>query len=310
MTGAAATPLRVGITGASGLIGAALTRELTRRGDRVVKLVRRAPASSDEARWSPEAGIEPAEGSSGLDAVVHLAGENIAASRWTPERKRLLRDSRVGATRALAESLARLGPQVPTLVTASATGIYGSRGDELLTEASAPGSGFLAELACEWEAAANPARDAGTRVATVRFGLVLSPGGGLLERLLLPFRMGVGGPVGDPRAWWSWVTLEDAVGVILHALTHPDLKGPCNAVAPGAVTNGAFATALGRAVHRPALLPVPAFALRLLFGEMADEMILASQHVLPARALETGYVFRQPELSGALEAVLAPGAAR
>ncbi len=302
--------MRVGITGASGLIGNALTRELTRRGHRVVKLVRRVPASRDEARWSPEVGIEPSEGSHGLDAVVHLAGENIAASRWTPARKRLLRDSRVSATRALAGSLSRLGSHVPTLVTASAIGIYGSRGDEVLSEASAPGTGFLPELACEWEAAASPARDAGTRVVAGRFGLVLSREGGLLERLLPPFRWGLGGPVGDPRAWWSWVTLEDAVGVLIHALTHPAIEGPCNAVAPGAVCNGVFAGALGQALHRPALLPVPAFALRLLLGEMADEMILASLHVIPARALETGYVFRHPELAGALKAVLAPGAAR
>ena len=296
-------PLRVAITGASGLIGTALARELVRRGDRVVRLVRRAPASSDEARWSPERGIEPGAASDALDAVVHLAGENIAASRWTPERKRKLRDSRVGATRALAESLARLGTPVATLVTASATGIYGSRGDESLTELSSPGSGFLAGLARDWEAAASAAYEAGTRVAAVRVGLVLSPQGGLLQRLLPPFRLGLGGPVGDPRAWWSWVTLDDAVGVIIHVLHERAIEGPCNAVAPGAVTNGSFATALGHALHRPALLPVPAFALKLLLGEMAEELILASLRVLPARALETGYAFRHPDLPGALEAL-------
>jgi uncharacterized protein len=301
---ASARPRRVAITGARGLLGSAVAAALTARGDIVIRLVRHAVAAADEARWSPAQGIESPAALGGLDAVVHLAGEGIADARWTPERKRALRESRVPATEKLARSLAALAPPPATLVAASAVGYYGDRGDEVLTEASAPGRGFLAGLASEWEAAAAPARDAGVRVATLRFGLVLTPRGGLLQKLLPPFRLGLGGPVGRPGAWWSWVALDDVVGLVLHALDTPSLAGPCNVVAPEAVTTARFAVALGRAVHRPAIFPVPAFALRLAFGEMADEMMLSSARVEPRVARETGYVFAEPRLDAALAHLL------
>ena len=302
------TGKRVAITGASGLIGSALTATLAARGDDVIRLVRRPPESSAEARWSPERGLESPGTLERIDAVVHLAGESIAASRWTASRKLRLRDSRILATDRLTRSLAGLSHPPATFVMASGIGIYGDRGDEVLTESSEPGTGFLAELAREWEAAAAPARERGLRVVVLRMGLVLSPRGGLLQRLLLPFRLGVGGPVGRRNAWWSWVALDDVIGLLLHAIDRREVTGAYNVVAPGAVTGAAFTRALGRALHRPALLPVPPAMLRLVFGEMADEAILASTHVEPRRALESGYAFDFPELDLALAHLLGPRA--
>lgn len=284
-----------------------MTAALAARGDVPIRLVRRAPSSADEVEWSPERGLVSPAALEAVDALVHLAGESIAANRWTEARKRRLRESRVPATERLTRSLAALAHPPGVFVMASGIGIYGDRGDERVSEASEPGRGFLAQLARDWEAAAAPARERGIRVVAVRFGLVLTPRGGVLQRLLPPFRLGIGGTVGRPRAWWSWIALDDVVGLLLHALDTSRLEGPCNAVAPGAVIGREFARALGRALHRPALLPVPAFALRLAFGEMANEAILASIRVEPRRALESGYTFRFPQLDAALAHLLGRG---
>ncbi|HET8623681.1 MAG TPA: TIGR01777 family oxidoreductase [Gemmatimonadales bacterium] len=297
--------LRVAITGATGLIGRALRAFLTSGGHDVIPLVRRRTAAEDVA-WDPDSATIDAGALEGVDAVVHLAGENVAAGRWTAARKRRIVESRTSATRFLATTLARLARPPGILVSASAVGIYGPRGDEVLTESSAPGpdADFFARLAREWETGADPARQAGIRVAHPRFGVVLSPRGGALAKLLLPFRAGVGGPLGNGRMWMSWVSLDDAVAAIQHALFTTDLTGPFNVVAPGPVTNRQFAATLGRVLHRPAALPVPAAALRLAFGEMADATVLASIRVLPRVLEEQGYMFRHPQLEPTLRYLL------
>lgn len=298
--------LRVAITGASGMIGSILVPALSAAGHQVVRIVRKAP-DPGEIRWDPAgAGLDPSF-LTGLDAVVHLAGENIAEGRWTDARKQALLDSRKVGTGLIAQAMARAvdGPRV--LVSASAIGYYGERGDEVLTEASTPGAGFLPEVCVTWEAATAAARDAGVRVALVRTGLVLSTAGGVLQRMLPPFRLGAGGRLGDGKQWMSWISSDDMVGVYRHALER-DLSGPLNAVAPGAVRNSDFTAALGAALHRPALLAVPKTALRLAFGQMADEAILASQHVLPVALQRSGYRFLHPELDQALAREI--GAAR
>jgi hypothetical protein len=240
----------------------------------------------------------------GLDAVVHLAGENIATGRWTAEKKAKIRDSRVRSTRLLCDTLAGLKQPPKVLACASATGYYGDRGDELLTEESASGTGFLAGVCREWEAAATPAAQKGIRVVHLRFGMVLSGAGGALAKLLPPFRMGLGGALGTGRQYISWIALDDLLGVIAHALTTEALQGPVNAVAPNPVTNKEFTRTLGRTLGRFTLFSMPAAAARLAFGEMADEVLLASQRVQPARLLATEYRFRYPELEGALRHLL------
>jgi uncharacterized protein (TIGR01777 family) len=298
--------LRVAVTGATGLIGQALVPFLTTGGHAVVRMVRRRKAEADEASWDWELGRIDAERLDGLDGVVHLAGENVGA-RWTPQRRRRIRDSRGIGTRFLAETLARLARRPRVLVSASAVGIYGNRGDEFLTETSstlgAPAD-FLAEVSREWEAATEPARAAGIRVVLTRFGLVLSPAGGTLARMLVPFRLGAGGPLGSGQQYMSWIAIDDLVGAVYHALMTESLAGPVNVTAPQPVTNREFSTTLGRILHRPAVLPVPAAALRLVFGEMADVAILASARVLPERLTGSGYAFRYPTLEGALRHLL------
>lgn len=298
-------PMQVLVSGASGLIGSALVPLLTTGGHEVVRLVRRRPRRGEAAvEWDPERGVKDASRLEGLDAVVHLAGEGVAEGRWTVERKSRIRLSRVHGTRLLAEALAGLKRPPRVLVSASAIGVYGDRGDETLEERSSPGLGFLAEVGQDWEAAATPAAAAGVRVVLPRFGIVLSPRGGALARMLLPFRLGAGGRVGSGRQWMSWVALDDAVTAVLHALATPGLSGPVNVVAPEPVTNAEFARTLARVLGRPALAPVPAFAARLAFGEMADALLLASQRVAPARLLATGFEFRQPRLEPALRHLL------
>ena len=297
--------LQVAVTGASGLLGSALVPFLSTGGHRVIPVSRR-PKSADGIRWDPLSGVSDASSFEGLDALVHLAGENIGA-RWTRERKRRIRESRIAGTRQLAEALARLKRPPSVLVAASAMGIYGDRRDEILTEGSVPPgppADFLVEVGREWEAATDPAREAGIRVVHLRLGLVLTPSGGALGRMLPAFRLGVGGPLGNGRQWVSWISIDDAIGAMHHALLTPSLSEPVNTAAPAPVTSRDFAATLGRVLRRPALLPVPATALRLLFGEMADTALLGSQRLSPARLLASGYSFRHPRLEEALRHVL------
>jgi uncharacterized protein (TIGR01777 family) len=298
-----ATAATVAVTGASGLVGSALVPFLTTGGHRVVRLVRRQPRGTDEVRWSAEA-PEPLDALDGVDAVVHLAGESIAARRWTEAQKRHIRESRAHGTRVLAESLAALRRPPRVFVHASAIGIYGDRGDAVLAEASVAGDGFLADVCRAWEAAAEPLARRGTRVVHVRFGVVLTPAGGALAQMLPPFRVGLGGPIGSGGQWVSWIGIDDAVGALHHAVVTERLAGAVNAVAPEPVRNRELAAAIGRTLRRPALVPVPPVALRLALGEMADALLLSSARVMPARLAATGYRFRTPAIDAALIHVL------
>jgi uncharacterized protein len=293
----------VAVTGASGLVGSALAPALASAGHRVLRLVRSVAtpaAAARVARWDPESGALDSSALAGVDAVVHLAGESVAGGRWTEARKRRIRSSRVDATRGLAQSLARLAPPPRVLVSASAVGYYGDRGAEILREQSAPGTGFLAEVCREWEAATEPAERARIRVVQLRIGMVVARRGGALAAMLTPFRLGAGGPVGSGAQWVSWIALDDLVGAILHALETESLAGAVNAVAPEPVQNRELARTLGRVLRRPAILPLPAFAARLLLGQMADELLLASARVEPARLQATGFTFGHPTLEDAL----------
>lgn len=293
------------MTGASGLLGAALMPALRSAGWTPRAVVRRS-ARGGEVQWDPAAGTIDQAALEGVSAAVHLAGESIAAGRWTDEAKRRIRDSRVLGTRLLAETLAHLRTPPRVLVSASAVGIYGDRGDDRLDEASELGADFLARVGKEWEAAARPAADAGVRVVYLRFGIVLAREGGALGRMLTPFRLGLGGPLGSGRQWMSWIALDDAVRAVLEVLRNEAASGPINAVAPEPVRNAEFAARLGEALHRPAVIPAPAFALRALFGELADGALLASQRVYPARLAALGFHFHYPTLPAALEAILGP----
>jgi uncharacterized protein (TIGR01777 family) len=297
--------LHIAVTGASGLIGSALSRRLKAAGHRVTPLVRR-PAGAGEISWDPDNGrLEPGQ-LEGMDAVIHLAGENVGA-RWTAARKRRIRGSRTTGTRLLAQAIARARRRPGALVSASAIGIYGNRGDEVLTENSPAGDArldFLAEVGREWEAAAEPARASGVRVVHPRFGLVLSPHGGALKKMLLPFRLGLGGRLGSGTQWMSWISIDDVVGATLHVLLTESFSGPVNMVAPEPVRNRDFTVILGRVLSRPTPFAVPAAALRLVLGEMATSTLLASARVLPKRLLAAGYRFEHSDLETALRHVL------
>lgn len=293
----------VAVTGASGLVGRELVPLLTTRGDTVVRLVRRA-AGEGEVAWSPLADRFDASPLEGVTAVVHLAGENIASGRWTARRKGAIRESRVSGTRVLCEGLARMKQPPQVLLAASAIGFYGDCGDAVLDESCGAGKGFLSEVAREWEEATRPASEAGIRVVLMRLGVVLSPRGGALAKMLLPFRCGLGGKVGRGDQYWSWVAIDDVGEAIVHALRAAWLSGPVNVVAPDAVTNREFVSTLGRVLSRPALLPLPAGMARLLLGEMAGPLLLASTRVVPKRLLESGFEFRHPELESALRHLL------
>lgn len=293
--------MRTALTGASGLVGTTLVPFLTTSGHEVVRLVRR-PAGEGEVEWDTSLGIS-LEGLNGVDNVVHLAGENIAEGRWNEDKKQRIRDSRVVGTTAIAKSLASMENPPTTLVCASAVGFYGDRGDEELSENSPLGKGFLPEVCKEWEDAAAPAREKGIRVVHLRFGVVLTPAGGALAKMLMPFKMGVGGRVGSGNQYMSWLSIEDAAGVILHALNTDSLLGAVNAVAEP-VTNTAFTKALGRALKRPTIFPMPGFMARVAFGEMADALLLASTRVVPKALDASGYDFRHRTIDEALRDLL------
>jgi len=297
--------MRVLLSGSSGLVGSALIPVLTGGGHQVVRLLRSEPRDAvSEVRWDPETGDIDAAGLKGVEAALHLAGESIAAGRWTAAKKARILESRIKGTRLLAEALAGLERRPKVFVSASAVGYYGDRADEALTEESGSGSAFLSEVCRQWEGATEPAATAGIRVVNLRFGVMLSAIGGALPRLLTPFRLGVGGRLGSGNQYMSWIAIDDVVQVILHALSTEALRGPVNAAAPQSVTNREFTKTMGRVLGRPTVFPLPAFAARLAFGQMADELLLCSQRVEPAKLLAGGYRFRFPELEGALRHLL------
>jgi uncharacterized protein len=296
---------RVLFSGASGMLGTALRRALA-SSFQTLQLVRRQPVTNTEVEWHPEAlqAFTQTDSLENLTAAIHLSGANVAGQRWTAAYKRELVESRVRSTRALAEALAGLRQLPRVLLVASGTGIYGNRGDEVLDESSAVGAGFLADLCHAWEEAARPAKEAGIRVVHLRCGVVLGGGAGALEKMLPIFRLGLGGKLGSGRQWMSWVALADVIRAVLFLLEQETLADAINIVAPNPVTNAEFARALGRAVHRPAAFPAPAFALRVAFGEMADKALLASQRAVPKRLLDAGFVFQHPTIDDALRAAL------
>jgi uncharacterized protein (TIGR01777 family) len=300
-------PMHIAISGSSGLVGTALRPYLETAGHTTAPLVRTkpgAPAPTDGIAWIPEQGVPDLGALEGMDAVIHLAGESIAEGRWNDAKKARIRDSRVAATAKLATSLAAMDTPPKTLVVASAIGIYGNRGDEPLPEDSAPGSDFLAEVCKDWEAAAEPARKAGIRVVHVRFGVILSPKGGALKKMLLPFKLGAGGKIGSGTQYMSWVALDDVLGAIQHVLATDAIQGPVNVTAPNPVTNREYTKTLGRVLWRPTIIPMPGFLARLAFGEVADALLLASQRTVPGVLERTGYQFRHPQLEPALRHML------
>lgn len=297
--------MKFAITGSSGLVGSALCEQWAREKNEVRKLVRHASAGAGEVVGNLAAGKVDVNALEGVDGVVHLAGENIAAGRWTAAQKERIRTSRVEGTHVLATALAGMKRKPSVLVCASAIGFYGERGAQACDESTPVGTKFLAEVCEQWENATIPAREAGIRVVNLRIGVVLSRRGGALTKMLTPFRLGLGGRIGSGQQVWSWIALDDLVGAISHCLATSSLAGPVNAVAPQAVTNSEFTRILGKVLRRPTFMPMPGFAARLALGEMADELLLASTRVVPSRLLGSGFVFRYAELETALRHVLA-----
>jgi uncharacterized protein len=302
--------MKILVTGSSGLVGTALTSALALAGHTVCRLVRPQSAGGEGAKegfavaWDPATG-ELGGAGVGADAVVNLAGASIAAGRWTAERKALLRSSRIDTTRALVSALAKMNVRPSVLVSASAIGIYSDRGGETLTEESKPGTDFLARVAQEWEAEATKAEVLGIRVVLARLGIILAREGGALQKMMLPFNLGLGGKLGSGRQWMSWVTLEDVVAILRFAIENASVRGAINIVSPRPLQNAEFTKALAKAMHRPALFPAPAFALRLALGEMANALLLSSQRVAPQALEKLGYRFFHPDLTSALAAILA-----
>ena len=303
------------LSGASGMLGSVLRDALTARSQPIIQLVRRPPTSLEQIQWNPAAtpAIPNPEAlknisaniSANITAAIHLSGSNVAAHRWTAAYKREIAQSRIQSTHALASALAQLRNPPQTLLVASATGIYGNREDQLLDDTSAPGSGFLADVCRQWEAAAQPAVQAGIRVVHLRFGVVIGRGPGALAKMLPIFRLGLGGPLGSGQQWMSWISLEDAVSAILFLLDTPSLAGPVNLTTPNPVTNAQFTRALAQAIHRPAIFRAPNFALRLALGEMADEALLASARVYPSKLTSARFRFAHPTIAPAIHAALA-----
>jgi uncharacterized protein (TIGR01777 family) len=296
--------LNVLVTGSSGLIGSEICSFLTKSKHRVLRMVRRSPLEADEISWNPSSGTLDRSALEGLDAVVHLAGENIGSGRWTAKKKLRIRESRVQGTRLLCQSLAQLFDPPEVLVSVSAIGYYGDRGVEQLDEESSPGKGFLPETCREWESATEPAAVRGIRVVILRIGMVLSSAGGALALMLPIYRLGIGGRIGNGRQYISWIAIDDVVGAINYAINRKRLQGPVNAVSPNPETNLAFTQTLSRVLSRPAMFALPAFAARFALGEMADELLLSSSRVMPAKLLKSGYAFAFPRLEGALRHIL------
>lgn len=295
-------PMRIAITGATGFVGTQLAPFLPKQGHTVVPVSRRPIAHG--IQWSPDRGVLDRGALEGVDAVIHLAGEGIADQRWSKARKRAILESRTGPTALLARTLASLDRPPRLLISMSAMGIYGDAGERVLTESSATGDDFLATVCREWEAAAEPARAAGIRVVHPRMGLVLMPSGGALARMLVPFRLGIGGRLGHGRQWMSWIAMDDVLSAVWHCLTDQRLSGPINLTSPQPVTNATFTRTLAGVLQRPAIIPVPATALRMLFGEVAEATLLASQRMVPERLQETGFQFRYASLEAALHHLL------
>jgi uncharacterized protein len=296
--------MKVLVSGSHGLVGRALIKSLLSRGDTVSRLVREAPSGSNDIEWHPNQDQIDAGRLNGFDAVVHLAGESIASGRWSTEKKTRIRESRIKGTQLLSGALAQASPPPRVFVSASAIGFYGNRGDEVLTEQSAAGNDFLAGVCKEWEQSTEPAAEKGIRLVKARFGIILDKDGGALAKMLPPFRMGIGGRIGDGKQWMSWIALADVVGALEFVIENRALSGPVNFVAPNPVTNATFTSTLGRILGRPTFLPVPAFGARLAFGEMADALLLSSQRVEPKRLNETAFQFQYANLNDALSKIL------
>ena len=296
--------MKILIGGSHGLVGTALIKSLEAANHEVFRLVRHAPTSKTEVEWSPDRYSIALARIEGFEAVVNLAGESIAEGRWTDEKKQRIRESRIKGTKLLGDALANLAIPPQTFICASAIGYYGNRGDEVLTETSAKGTDFLSDVCAEWEQATALANEKGIRVVNARFGVILDTNGGALKKMLPPFRMGVGGKIGSGKQWMSWIALDDVVGALNFALTNGSLRGPVNFVAPNPVTNAEFTKTLGKVLSRPTLFPIPAFAVKLLFGEMGEALLLGGQRVGPERLKSGGYRFQYEELSGALHHLL------
>ena len=300
--------MKILISGSTGLVGSSLAAFLTNQGHTVARLVRPNSIHKSSAgpivKWDPLTSKIDSETLDTFDAVVNLAGENLASGRWTRRRKAELRDSRINGTLLLSDALAKLKKRPPVLISASAIGYYGDRGEEPLTEEASKGSGFLADLCQDWEAATRSAVGAGIRVVNLRIGVVLSSKGGALTKMLLPFQWGAGGEIGDGQQYFSWIAIDDLIGAILHSINEATLSGPVNATAPRPVTNREFTKSLGKVLGRPTLIPVPDFGLRMLFGEMADECLLSGQNVVPSKLELSGYNFLEPEIEPALRHIL------
>lgn len=292
--------MKVLITGASGLVGAALQRSFTDKGYEMLLASRNEPKTADHIQWTPEEGFAEPERLEGIDAVVHLAGESVSGLRWTDDKKKAIRDSRVLGTRSVVDAISKLKDKPKVLVAASAIGFYGERGDDEVSESSTAGHGFLADVAKEWEGEARRAEDAGIRTVLLRTGIVLSKEGGALAAMLTPFKMGVGGVVGSGKQWMSWISLDDHVAIINYVIENENIRGAVNAVSPAPVTNEEFTKAMGEVLYRPTFIPLPEFAVSMLMGEMGDALLLTSIRVLPRRLEDAGFKFEYPDLKSAL----------